>query len=429
MRAAQGPLTAIVGLAGVVTGLFVCFFLAKVTNWGHFIPSANIASDYAAALCTAVIVLVSIFAWPVSFSDRRILAMLWAFRCTVTLGLMLVYEDNYGLDAYTYFLEAQAMNFNWETVGFGLGTGNVGLLVWYLNHLIPFSDSYHSLKVLFSLVGFVGIYIFYRAVCFYSGRSWPALLLFLGCFPSLVFWSSILGKDPVIIFGICLYSAGMLYWLKTRNPIFLLLALGGMGVASWIRPWSAMILAVPMVIVGFSSVKGVFTRAFYAISFSAALFYSAQLFVSHFSLIGIDDLVHKTNAISKAWSIGGSRQEVPEFSSLYQMLLFAPQGMFTAIFRPLPGEVNNAFGLLAGLENLFLLGLALLAIKRISREKLKVPGVIWAFAFLLTWSFVYGFVSYQNLGSAFRFRLQIVPVLLTLLLFLVHRPVQSPSER
>ena len=101
-----------------------------------------------------------------------------------------------------------------------------------------------------------------------------------------------------------------------------------------------------------------------------------------------------------------------------EMLSFAPIGMFTALFRPLPGEVNNIFGILAGLENGLLLFLIASGIYRARWRAWFDPAVVWALTTLLSWSFVYGFVSAQNLGSAFRFRLQILPVLLSLALYL-----------
>ena len=117
--------------------------------------------------------------------------------------------------------------------------------------------------------------------------------------------------------------------------------------------------------------------------------------------------------MSHAWAKGGSSLGNPDLHNLTDMILFSPLGMFTALFRPLPGEVNNAFGLIAGLENV---GLLYYFGRALWRTKLKgiTGNQRWAFAIslIIIWSFSYGFISYQNLGTAVRFKLQILAIML-----------------
>ncbi|MDQ3606039.1 MAG: hypothetical protein M3418_07635, partial [Gemmatimonadota bacterium] len=119
-----------------------------------------------------------------------------------------------------------------------------------------------------------------------------------------------------------------------------------------------------------------------------------------------------------------------QFTSIGGMLAFLPIGAFRALFRPLPGEVMNPFGILAGFENLFLLALGALAFWRARLRRLGEPLVQWALLLILIWAAFYGFVS-SNLGAAVRFKLQILPVLLLLLLHLSrdhHSSPQVPKE-
>ena len=109
------------------------------------------------------------------------------------------------------------------------------------------------------------------------------------------------------------------------------------------------------------------------------------------------------------------------------MVAFLPVGMFTALFRPLPGEVLNVFGFFASLENMATLGLLWLAIKRTRWEELKEPVVTWALSLVVAWSTVYAFVSGYNLGTASRYRLQILPVMICLLVYLARRRSSVPS--
>jgi hypothetical protein len=46
----------------------------------------------------------------------------------------------------------------------------------------------------------------------------------------------------------------------------------------------------------------------------------------------------------------------------------------------------------------------------------------WAIVLLMVWSGTYAFASSYNLGAAVRFKLQILPLMLLLLLYLARRP-------
>jgi len=140
----------------------------------------------------------------------------------------------------------------------------------------------------------------------------------------------------------------------------------------------------------------------------------------HFQLETKQDLIAKVNSFSGSFTGGGSGLEAgEEFTGIGSMIAYVPKGSFNALFRPLPGDVLNPFGQVAGIENMILLILLLLSLMRICYHwgELKHPLVIWAILLLLTWSTMYGFVAY-NLGTAVRYKIQILPVLLGLLLYL-----------
>ena len=109
------------------------------------------------------------------------------------------------------------------------------------------------------------------------------------------------------------------------------------------------------------------------------------------------------------------------------MVAFLPLGIFTTLFRPLPGEVLNAFGFFASLENTVTLSLLWMAVIRTRWQELKEPVVMWAGLFIITWSTIYAFVSSYNLGTASRYRLQILPVMICLLFYLSRRRSPVPS--
>jgi hypothetical protein len=161
-----------------------------------------------------------------------------------------------------------------------------------------------------------------------------------------------------------------------------------------------------------------------------AFLWSVGRFATMFNIETIRDVQSAAEARSAGWAGGSAQERTGRFTGLGSMLRFAPLGAFTALFRPLPGEVRNPFGIVAGLENTFLLGLLAVAIMRTRLQRLRDPAIAWAILLIITWSFIYSFVSYYNFGAAVRFKLQILPVLLLVLLHLA-RPrddrVPAPS--
>lgn len=405
----------------VVIGLCIPTILEIVEDLGQNIPQADLESDYIIGISWAIILGGSILLWPISSKNKRDLLCVWAIKAFVVLGFMLIYESRYdSLDGYSYFDTPRRAGFLWEGLTVRDGTSNIMSLVWLHQRVLP--DSYHTLKLSFAMIGLVAIYIFYRAAVIFLQREDRRVFYILALFPSILFWSSILGKEPIALFGIALYVYAVVAWYQFKKFRYLWLLLLGILVAMFVRIWLAPILLAPLVIFIFRGIRRVIPRVAFMIFVVLAFFLSMGELTDHFSLETPQDVLATVDGVSRSWAYGGSAQDVNyDFTNPSQMVSFVPLGIFTALFRPLPAEVLNLFGLLAGIENAFLLILLLLALKRMRWRELRKPLVMWALALVLIWATVYGFVSYQNLGAAVRFKLQILPVLLGLLLYLSRR--------
>jgi len=415
---------------GVVT-FAVCFalsldtVLALVERAARFLPPHEIQTDYILGVVWATTLGASILIWPVPLPDRLTLLGAWAAKCVVTLVFMLFYEWNYSvLDAYGYFAAALEPTADWDSVRFGNGTWNINALSWLHEQLLP--GSYHAMKVSYAMCGLIAVYVFYRGAAAAMGREDLRLLWTLALFPSILFWSSILGKDPVMLLGIALYAYGVVCWKRRQSAAYLMWTALGALLAVFIRFWLAPILAAPLIVLALVGVRGIVRRIAWCAGGTLLFVAALRGFWDRFAIATLGDLLSTANMWSQAWAEGGSAQTLrEEFTGIGSMIRFVPKGMFAALFRPLPGEVMNPFGILAGLENLFLLSLLLLAAIRARWADLKDPVVLWAILLVLTWAAIYGFVSYQNLGTAVRFRLQVLPVLLLLLLHLSRRRTQA----
>jgi len=292
-----------------------------------------------------------------------------------------------------------------------------------LIHIGNIGVSYHALKVIFSMIGLLGIYFFYLGVVDITGNKNPRNLYLLALFPSVLFWSSILGKDPLNLFGIGLYFFGASKWYRKEKLIYLVYVIAGISIATLIRSWYLAILSFPFLVLmlrSWHTKKNAGKISIIAIFFGMVAVLGSLMRILTVSLHA-DDLTHAistTNTISHSWSYGGSAvSEIPKFTSLAGIITFAPYGIFTALFRPLPGEVMNGFGLIAGLENVFLIYL-MCRFVFFSHFKDWLRGGLgtWLSLLIFLWSALYAFISPQNLGSAVRFKLQILPVMLVMII-------------
>lgn len=415
-------------ICGISIGLSAPFLLNIATSLGHNIPQEELATDYLIGLIWAVILGLSILIWPVPSRHKTGLIVIWSAKIFITLGFMLLYEAHYStLDAYSYFSTSNQSWFTFNGFKIGAGTANIINIAWLHNQVLPVS--YHALKVSFAMIGLVAVYIFYLAAVIFMKRENKYLLYAFALFPSILFWSSIIGKDPIILFGVSLYTYGVIGWYRFEKLRFIWILVSGLIIIAFIRLWMVPILFAPLSIFFLRSRWSLTSKTAIIVFSIGILLFMLNYVTSYFNIGSIQQFLDFINFYSHRWAYGGSSLEVPEFNSIFSLIIFIPLGAFTALFRPLPGDVMNFFGILAGLENLFLLILLFRAVKKNHLKDLKEPIILWAVLLILTWAIVYSFISYQNLGTAVRFKLQVLPILLGLLFYLGRQDITIISEK
>jgi hypothetical protein len=378
-------------------------------------------------LAWAVALALSIRFWPVPPADRRPLLIIWGFKVLVVLVLMLPYEWNYSLDAYGYYERSLMPGFPRAATAWSIGNAFVAQFAWLHSHVMP--DSYHALKVTFALVGLIGVYLVYRGTARFLGREHHRILYFVALFPSVLFWSSIIGKDPLHLLAIGLYVYGVLCWRATGRVLFALPTAVGVAMAFVIRAWSGPILLFPLLAFVVFGIRRPILKVVSIVVAAVAFAWMVGQFAQRFNIETLADIQTVAEARSHGWDGGSAQDRTVRFTDIRSMLRHVPQGALTALFRPLPGEVRNPFGLVAGLENAFLLLLLASAVLRARLRALREPVAVWAMLVVLTWSFAYSFVSIYNFGAAVRFKLQILPILLLLLLYLRTRHFAPRPKR
>lgn len=409
----------ILGLIGAPLAILggALLFLADA---GRRLRLGEVGADYAQGFWIAALGFVVLQALPIPSRHRTALSLLWLVRLGVGLGVMLAYEARYGLDAANYYHNGRFLSDPLVWFAWGAGTQNITALTGLFTGLI---DSYHAIKLIFAFIGLISVYTFYRAAALYLGHENMGVLYLLGLFPSILFWSSILGKDPVTLLGLALNAYGAVLLLGRGRLRGLLWILAGLALATAIRSWLGVIFGLPILV---TYVLGARAPVLVKIVFVAlaipAFLVAIQSFQARFAVESAVDLVETTDRLAQGWARGGAAQSIAGgFGSLTDMVLFLPVGAFAALFRPLPGEILNPFGLLAGIENAVLLWLVGTGLWRGGWGWWRDPVLLWVALTLAAWASIYGFVSYQNLGTAFRFKVQVMPLLLLFALHLRRR--------
>ena len=397
-------------IAGIVTSLAIVWLLAHMGTFGRYIPQPHIVSDYVHGWIWALGLAALICLLPLP--DRVPLLYVWLVKTAVDLGAMLIYEWHYGLDAYGYFWWGAWGQHGSLLPVIGNGTKTVMRLSVVIAYLT--GPSYHAMKVVYSFIGLWGCFCFYRAACHYLGRREPWLLYVVGFTPSVLFWSSILGKDPVMFLGAGLYTLGAVGWLRTSRMSYAFILGSGVFIAIFVREWYGVIMMAPLFFIVAPRLRHPLQRILSVAGGLAGMVYAYSIFQHQFLAQGISNVLPNINTTVGNLAYGGSSQSFHAFHSFGSMILFWPWGVFTAIFRPLPFDVHNAFMAMSAIEGSALLVLVFSAAKHRRLIKFRDPVISWALTYLLCWSLLYGFVGYANLGMEVRERLEVMPILVLL---------------
>jgi hypothetical protein len=285
----------------------------------------------------------------------------------------------------------------------------------------------HSLLaayVVFSWLGFWGLFYFYRAfqIAVPEGRArtYAKFLFFL---PALVFWDSSIGKEAWMVFalGIAAYGAARMLSSKGFLRGLLVTALG-ITLASFARVHVAMLMGVALAVAMLMKRP---SRRMRELGIGPLAKVVSLVPVIVIAVI----LVHKTNAFLQSAHLGSSVTSVSSgvtgmtkaghssFSalSITQDPLHAPLAILTVMFRPFPWEVHSSQELLASLERTFIFALFLLRARWIwaaIRSVRRQPYVLLALVY--TALFIVGFSSVGNFGILNRQSVQMIPLVLVL---------------
>src|SRR2546426_11616663 len=122
------------------------------------------------------------------------------------------------------------------------------------------------------------------------------------------------------------------------------------------RAWLAAILLAPLWVVAVRLAPGPIRRAAWLAAGGAVVLFGMRLVRQYTTLASLQEVMDTADAVARVLAMGGSGEEPAQpLTSVGSVVTFLPLGFFTALFRPLPGEVPNPFGAMAGAENVAVL--------------------------------------------------------------------------
>lgn len=410
----------------------------------------DIERDYAFGILWWSLIAVGL--WLLGGSERHLLLTGWAVKFFVVLVVMLFYEFHYryNLDAFGYFGSVLSGEYHiyagvdwrresWipaftpitpaDSSGPGgqlmqsPGTENMLRSVQVIGQVT--GPYYHAVKVVYAFFGFLGIWFFYRALVVILGRPAPLAFYALALYPSILFWSSTLGKDPVIFLFIAMYAYGSVVWLSRGATSGLVWVGLGIILSALVRPWMAAIEAVSLAVATLVRLFGVGpVLVACAVGIPVMLLFTdvLELVKAETGAFFIEGLATKAGGVAQESGSGAGLGGVEEA----QALMSSPFGIllviFSGIFRPLPFDAGSWLIAIAALENTILLVLAVRTMKYLLGSSfLSHPVVLWALTYSVLWAGVYGLVVMANFGAGMRYKVQVLPFIM-LLLFLLLRP-------
>lgn len=342
-----------------------------------------------------------------SLSPAQItVAYLWH---TVLCFVYLVYAINFGADAIDYYHYGEK---GWWD--FSLGTSAIWVIASILISGIGLSIV--GAFLVFNIIGSIGLLAFFGAInhATYGKsqviKSVGTLIIFL---PSVSFWSSALGKDPISFM-----ATGLALWASldlNRRKLLIFIAVISMLL---VRPHIAVIMLAALAIsIAFDSKISLIKKSLLAVIVISSIFAMVPFVMEYVGLIGLINLQTIGEYIEQRQSYnmdGGGGLDISTMS--------LPMRIFTYLFRPMIFEAINLFAFAAAIDNMILLivcGFGFCSI--LLRRKYSVNGnVIFMWLYILGSCLILATTT-ANLGIALRQKWMLMPMLLLLMLSVIGK--------
>jgi hypothetical protein len=387
-------------------------------------PDYSPTSSFIAVPMLAIIATIMVMHFTQSdpYLRRLLMAGLIAHMAAASLFLWIGFNYYGGtVDAFHYWTVGVWMSYQFPVIGWSVfqspywGTNLIYNLCG-LGALLA-GDALPTLFIAFALMPLAAAYVFYRTFqkVFPDGDRWLfGLLVVLS--PSMLFWSSFIGKDALIQYPIALACLGFAMLTQRRNLKGVILCAIGLAGTAMIRGHITAMLAIAMTFpYVVSRSKAGFTGKAARIVLVPVLAFGAYFLVNRAinqtgNLLDLQSgasvgAVQEVNGEAKNSQYGGSIFN--EGVSLPVRLAESP----FLLFRPFPWEMHSALSIASAFESI-----GWMALCWVRRREIWFTVRRWRdpyACFLLTYSAVFMLIfgaAISNFGILLRQRIMFTPL-------------------
>lgn len=293
--------------------------------------------------------------------------------------------------------------------------------------------------LLVASMSFYGPWACYRTFVSYYPQLYRQLAIAFLFMPSVIFWGSAILKDTFTFSATCwwVHAVDEAFFKRRRlHWNYVGVAISGLMLIA-IKPYIFMVLFPATVL---------WLLYFRVVKVRNLLFRFVLLPIGIVAMVGVSVLVLSRlgsmldkfaledalvtiqvtqGDLSNAAAYGKNSFELGEFDGTWMGVLSKfPIAVNAALFRPYLWEARNVMMRLSGLENLWILGVTILAILRAGprffvRSLLGTPLLLMTITFSILFAFIVG-VTTPNFGALVRFKIPMVPFYISTMVIVVY---------
>ncbi len=297
-------------------------------------------------------------------------------------------------------------------------------------------QNYWLTAISFSLINFTCSWWFVKKLNQHLPVSQTILLFSFVFYPSVFFWSAGLLKESIslaMIYVLCgIFIEAYTQEQKSREALLPILIGIGCAWILWMLKYyyAAVLLPALLSLLVYQTLKA-HTR-FFSSRRQTLLIIIPTLLVIMLTIMQLHpnlkpawilEVIVRNHNLSVAASEDGEYIRYPSLNpSIRSFVYYFPKAVFSGLFLPLPGSGDAYLRLLAGLENLMVLGVSCIALfQGVVKRRKKSVSVL----FLATFSYVVvlaGLIALAspNFGSLIRYKVAYAPFWLCLCLWVIN---------
>lgn len=309
--------------------------------------------------------------------------------------------------------------------------------------LITF-DSYLVTTVILASLSYIGVWKAYRTFVSYFPELQNKFAIAFLFMPSLLFWGSSILKDTFTLTFVCLWVSAadeLFYKNRQRLSNVILLAISGVMIII-IKPYIFMVLFpisvmwllyFPVIRVKSGLIKFVLLPALLVFMAVGTVVVLQQLEESldKFSLDRAIKTIEVTQSdMKRSEQYGNNYFDIGEFDGTWTGVIAKfPQATMAGLFRPFLWEARSVVMALSGLENFWVLMMAVYTLFSVGplfmfRSIGAIPILLFCFLFAIIFAFMVG-ITTPNFGALVRFKIPLVPFFISMLYILRYLKIRK----